>query len=580
MKPGASCERKSRRIWAPRLAALLAGACVWMLAPAIAQAALPTVTGFGAQATSPETEVVSGQINPGGESTEYLVAYETAKSDWCKSHPATHPSIEVQLLGGELALSLPFDGGNGHDGWKPPHTTEPQTLPFADGEPHAVSVELEGLAHGTEYCAQLIAFNDSGRAAGTKGFFVSGAPSVIDAQFLPVSNSLEAEVNPAGQATSYQVLYAPIESEWCETSGAKGVPATLGALTPLGFEDGSYHAVAVNLMGLQPGEEYCAAMYAENDSGSGQSLQVSLAVGPAVESVTPAAGPVGGGSSVTIKGQNLGGASAVHFGKAAASIQSDAPETIVVTTPAHEAAGVDVTVTTPAGTSATSEADRFTYESSAGTQTGGGGGGGGGGSGGPGPSNNPGTAGNPTLGETEVTEVTEGTVTVKTPGSKSFTPFSGGKIPDGSEIDATHGKVIITVVEPDGKTVSAEVFGGRFRLHQDKNGETHFILTLPLNGCPRTKLPRGSAAAVIARRRHRPKSRYLWVTEKGGHWGTNGRYVSTSVEGTSWLTFDECTRSVVKVAKGRVKVYDLVTRRIKTLGPGGRFVAYAKRRHH
>ena len=136
---------------------------------------------------------------------------------------------------------------------------------------------------------------------------------------------------------------------------------------------------------------------------------------------------------------------------------------------------------------------------------------------------------------------------------------------------------MITVQTPDGHTVSAEVRGGRFRVHQDRNGETHFILTLPLTGCPRTKLPRGAAAAA---RRKRPKARYLWVTEKGGHWGTNGRYVSTSVEGTTWLTLDECGRSVVLVTEGRVRVRNLITRHTQTIGAGGRYRARARHRRH
>ena len=78
----------------------------------------------------------------------------------------------------------------------------------------------------------------------------------------------------------------------------------------------------------------------------------------------------------------------------------------------------------------------------------------------------------------------------------------------------------------------------------------------------------------------RPKSRYLWVAEKGGRWGTNGRFVSTSVEGTRWLTLDECRRSLVRVTEGRVKVRNLVTRRTKTLGAGGRYVAHARRKKH
>ena len=148
-------------------------------------------------------------------------------------------------------------------------------------------------------------------------------------------------------------------------------------------------------------------------------------------------------------------------------------------------------------------------------------------------------------------------------------------IPDGSEIDATNGRVTITVASPNGGTVSAEVYGGRFRIHRDSGGETPFTLTLALTGCPRVALPRGSAAALAFSAKHRsgPKSRHLWVSETGGKWGTNGRFVSTSVKGTTWLTLDECTQSQVKVTAGKVKVRDLVRKKTKAVTAGKRYIA-------
>jgi IPT/TIG domain len=82
---------------------------------------------------------------------------------------------------------------------------------------------------------------------------------------------------------------------------------------------------------------------------------------PAVTAVKPAEGPEAGGTSVTITGANLAGATAVRFGAAAAtSVKVEAEGTIVATSPPG-AGKVDVTVTTPGGTSATSAADAFTY---------------------------------------------------------------------------------------------------------------------------------------------------------------------------------------------------------------------------
>ena len=76
----------------------------------------------------------------------------------------------------------------------------------------------------------------------------------------------------------------------------------------------------------------------------------------------PTEGSTVGGHTVKIVGTHLEDASAVHFGAATASeVQRNLATEITVKTPAHEAEAVDVTVTTPGGTSAPSAADRFTY---------------------------------------------------------------------------------------------------------------------------------------------------------------------------------------------------------------------------
>ena len=166
-----------------------------------------------------------------------------------------------------------------------------------------------------------------------------------------------------------------------------------------------------------------------------------------------------------------------------------------------------------------------------------------------------------------------GTVLVRLKGSSRFVALSAaGSVPDGSEVEATNGRVIVTVATSTG-TESAEVYGGRFVIEQEHTGsdETRFVLSLPLTGCPRVALPRGSAAAASSK--HGPKSRHLWVSEHGGSWGTNGRYVSTTVEGTHWLTQDECNQSVVQVVAGKVKVQDLVKHKTKILTAGQHYTA-------
>ena len=83
---------------------------------------------------------------------------------------------------------------------------------------------------------------------------------------------------------------------------------------------------------------------------------------PTVSSVSPTAGPTAAGTSVTIAGTNLTGATAVKFGGAnATGVTVVSPTQITATAPAGSAGTVDVTVTTTGGTSATSANDHYTY---------------------------------------------------------------------------------------------------------------------------------------------------------------------------------------------------------------------------
>ncbi len=84
---------------------------------------------------------------------------------------------------------------------------------------------------------------------------------------------------------------------------------------------------------------------------------------PTVSGVSPTSGPAAGGTPVTVTGTNLNGATAVDFGTVPASGFSCASTSCSVSSPSHQPGQVDVTVTTAGGTSATTAADRFTYQS-------------------------------------------------------------------------------------------------------------------------------------------------------------------------------------------------------------------------
>ena len=85
------------------------------------------------------------------------------------------------------------------------------------------------------------------------------------------------------------------------------------------------------------------------------------ATAPAMGSITPTSGPAAGGTVVTLTGAGFSGATAVKFGaQAATNVQVRNDEVIVATSPAGSGV-VDISVTTPLGTSEATSGDQFTY---------------------------------------------------------------------------------------------------------------------------------------------------------------------------------------------------------------------------
>ena len=85
---------------------------------------------------------------------------------------------------------------------------------------------------------------------------------------------------------------------------------------------------------------------------------------PTVTGISTTAGPLAGGTAVTITGTGFSDATAVDFGSGhpATNLDVVSATEITVKSPAESTAGtVDVTVTGPGGTSVTSSADQFSY---------------------------------------------------------------------------------------------------------------------------------------------------------------------------------------------------------------------------
>jgi hypothetical protein len=87
----------------------------------------------------------------------------------------------------------------------------------------------------------------------------------------------------------------------------------------------------------------------------------NVAAAPAVTAIAPTSGPNFGGTMVTITGTAFTGASAVDFGTTPATDVTVVNDTTITAVSPMGTGTVDVTVTTPAGTSPTSAADQFTF---------------------------------------------------------------------------------------------------------------------------------------------------------------------------------------------------------------------------
>ncbi|HXQ58986.1 MAG TPA: G1 family glutamic endopeptidase, partial [Acidimicrobiales bacterium] len=82
---------------------------------------------------------------------------------------------------------------------------------------------------------------------------------------------------------------------------------------------------------------------------------------PAISSVSPAQGPTVGGTSIVVNGDYLTGATSVSVGGTTVPSTVNPDNSLTVTAPAEPVGTVDVTVTTPGGTSTHVAADQFTY---------------------------------------------------------------------------------------------------------------------------------------------------------------------------------------------------------------------------
>jgi hypothetical protein len=171
----------------------------------------------------------------------------------------------------------------------------------------------------------------------------------------------------------------------------------------------------------------------------------------------------------------------------------------------------------------------------------------------------------PVLGATGNVEPVSGKVLVRLPHGHKFELLSGlRQIPIGSIVDATTGRVLVTVARKGGGTQTGEFFAGEFILQQGHGGMVVATLTGGKTVACASHAGRSRGHAARAKRRAR---RRLWANAHGT-FSTKGNYAVGAVQGTEWLTEDNCEGTLIRVTRDKVKVTDLVRHHTKVVKAG------------
>ncbi|QHW33438.1 hypothetical protein GZH47_23335 [Paenibacillus rhizovicinus] len=164
----------------------------------------------------------------------------------------------------------------------------------------------------------------------------------------PVTGGTSVTISGTGFTGATGVMFGANEA----TSYTVNSDTSITATSPVG--SGKVDVTVTTPAGTSAAVTGDSFTYLSNDDGS----EITL---PAVTGISPASGPVTGGTSVTISGTGFTGATGVMFGANAATSYTVNSDTSITANSPAGSGKVDVTVTTPAGTSATVTGDSFTY---------------------------------------------------------------------------------------------------------------------------------------------------------------------------------------------------------------------------
>jgi hypothetical protein len=180
-------------------------------------------------------------------------------------------------------------------------------------------------------------------------------------QVVVTGSAFESSNGPSADYSATDVF---VDTTDISASPCPGTPTspcfTINSATKITVQDMPAHAAGVIDITVQT---------EGGTSNTSSADQYTYQQTPGVSGVSPPTGPIAGGNNVDVTGSNFTGATDVFVGSVDLSPCPSAPcfvfnsstSITIDQMPSHGAGTVDITVETPAGTSATNSADEYTY---------------------------------------------------------------------------------------------------------------------------------------------------------------------------------------------------------------------------
>jgi putative cell wall-binding protein len=184
------------------------------------------------------------------------------------------------------------------------------------------------------------------------GQSTAGASDLFTYTAVPTITSISPTAGPLAGATSVTITGTAFTGATAVTFGATAATTfTVNSATQI---------TATSPAGTGTVDIRVTTVGGTSATGAGD--QFTYAAGPTITSISPTGGPTTGATTVTLTGTGLTGVTAISFGGTpGTAVTAISATSASAVSPAHAAGAVDITATTPGGTSPTGAGDLFTY---------------------------------------------------------------------------------------------------------------------------------------------------------------------------------------------------------------------------